>query len=68
MLAGVPAILVIRMGLPWKLRTLDKPFGFLVRTTFGVKFAEISFQNYLVNWVIYYTDRTGIRIRFTWVI
>ena len=40
----------IRSGLQWKLRTLDKPFGFLVLKSSGVRFAEVSFRNYLVNW------------------
>ena len=33
----------------WKLRTLDKPLGFLVLKPSGVRFAEVSFRNYLVN-------------------
>ena len=34
----------IRMGLQWKLRTLDKPFGYLS----GVRFA-VLFRNVLVS-------------------
>ena len=33
----------------WKWRTLDNPFGFLVFKPSGVRFAEVSFRNYLVN-------------------
>ena len=51
-----------------KLRTLDKPFGFLVLKPSGVRFAEVSFRNYLVNWGYYYMARIGIWIRFIWVI
>ena len=55
----------IRLGLQWKLRTLDKPFGFLVLKPSGVRFVEVSFRNYLVNWVgVQYTAAIGIRIRF----
>ena len=43
---GVSAISGIRLGLHWKLRTLDKPFGFLVLKPSGVRFAEVSFRNY----------------------
>ena len=50
------------MGLQLKLRTLDKPFGFLVLKPSGVRFAEVSFQNYLVNWR--YMAGIGIRIWF----
>ena len=39
----------IGLGLQWKLRTLDKPFGFLVFKPYGVRFAEVSFRNYLVD-------------------
>ena len=38
---GVSAILGIRLGLHWKLRTLDKPLGFLVLKPPGVRFAEV---------------------------
>ena len=41
----------IRLRLQWKLRTLDKPFGFLVLK---------PFRNYLVNWG--YMAGIGIRI------
>ena len=41
----------IKLGLEWKLRTHDKPFGFLVFKP-GVRFAEDSFRNYFVNWVV----------------
>ena len=50
---GVSAISQIRLGLHWKLRTLDKPYGFLVIKPSGVRFADVSFRNYLVNWVVY---------------
>ena len=53
------------MGLQWKLRTFDKPFGFLVLKPSGVRFAEVSFRNYLVNWG--YMAGIGIGIRFIWV-
>ena len=43
----------IRLGLQWKLRTLDRQFRFLVLKPSGVRFAEVSFRNYLVNWVAY---------------
>ena len=43
-------ILGIRLGLQWKLTTLDKPIGFLVLKPSGVRFAEVSFLKYLVNW------------------
>ena len=46
-------------------RSLDKPFGFLVLKPSGVRFAEVSFRNYLVNWE--YTVGIGIGIRFIWV-
>ena len=49
--------------LQWKLRTLDKPFGFLVLKQSGVRFAEGSFRNNLVNWG--YMAGIGIRIRST---
>ena len=52
----------IRLGLQWKLRTLDKPFVFFVLKLYGVRFAEVSFRNYLVNWG--YMAGIGIRIRF----
>ena len=42
-----------------------KPFGFLVLKPSGVRFAEVSFQNYLVKWG--YMAGIGIRIRFIWV-
>ena len=56
----------IKLGLEWKLRTLDKPFGFLVLKPSGVRFAEVSFRNYLVNWG--YMAGIGITIRFIWVV
>ena len=52
----------IILGLPWKLRNLDKLFGFLVLKPSVVRFAEVSFRNCLVNWG--YKARIGIRIRF----
>ena len=52
--------------LQWKLRTLDKPFGFLVLKPSGVRFAEVSFRNYLVTWG--YVAGIGIMIRFIWAI
>ena len=52
----------IRLGLEWNLRTLDKPFGFLVLKPSGVRFAEVSFRNHLVNWG--YMAGIRIRIRF----
>ena len=55
----------IRLGLQWKLRTLDKPFDFFVLKPSGVRFAEVSFRNYLVNWG--YMAGFGIRIIFIWV-
>ena len=62
---GDSAISGIRSGLRWKLRTLDKPFRFLVLKPSGVRFAEVSFRNYLVNWVVYGLNWViGIRIRF----
>ena len=54
------------MGLQWKLRILDKPFGFLVLKPSGVRFMEGLFRNYLVNWG--YMAGIGIRIRFIRVI
>ena len=42
---GVSAISGSRLGLDWKLRTLDKPFGFLVLKPSAVRFAEVSFLN-----------------------
>ena len=57
-------ILGIRLGLHWKLRTLDKPFGFLKPS--GVRFAEVSFRNYLVNWGC--MAGIEVRIRFIRVI
>ena len=56
---GVPGI---RLGLHWKLRTLGKPFGFLVLKPSGVRFAEVSFRNYLFDGLIYYKTRIWIRI------
>ena len=52
----------IRLGLQWKLRTRDKPFGFLVIKPSGVRFAKVSFRNYLVTWG--HMAGIGIRIRF----
>ena len=40
------------MGTTFKLRTLDKPFGLIVLNSSGVRIAEVSFLNYLVNWVV----------------
>ena len=40
----------IRLGLQWKLRTLDKPFGFLVLKLSGVRFAEVSYTKLLYGW------------------
>ena len=37
-------------------------FGFLVLKPSGVRFAEVSFRNYLVNWGC--MAGIGIRIRF----
>ena len=51
----------IRLGLHWKLRPLDTPFGFLVLEPSGVRFTEVSFRNYLVERVVY-RARSGIRI------
>ena len=42
--------------------TLDKHFTFLVIKLSGVRFAEVSFRNYFVNWVVYMA-RIRIRIR-----
>ena len=58
----------IRLGLQWKWRTLDKLFCFLVLKPCdsGVRFAEVSFRNYLVTWG--YMAGIGIRIIFIWVI
>ena len=53
----------IRLGLQWKLRTVDKPSGFLVLKSSGVRFAEVSFRNCLVNWG--YIAGIGIRSRVT---
>ena len=55
---GVSAISGIRLGLHWKFRTPDEPFGFLVFKLSGVRFAEVSFRNYLdllegLRWYIY---------------
>ena len=33
-----------------------------------MRFAEASFLNYLVDWVVYYEARIGIRIAFLWLI
>ena len=33
-----------------------------------MRFAEASFRNYLVDWVVYYEARIGIRIAFLWLI
>ena len=46
-------------------RTLDKPFGFLVLKPSEVRFADVSFRNYLVNWG--YMAGIGISIRFIWM-
>ena len=48
-----------------EIEALDKPFGFFVLKPSGVRFAEVSFRNYLVNWG--YMAGIGIRIRFIWV-
>ena len=56
----------IRLGSRWKLRTLDKPFGFLVLKPSGVRFAEVSFRNHLVTWG--HMAGIWIRIRFIWVV
>ena len=58
-------ISLIRLGLQWKLRTLDKPFGFLVLKPSGVRLAEVSFRNYLVNRG--FMAGIEIRIIFIWV-
>ena len=48
---------------------LDKPFGFLVLKPSGVRFAEISFRNYFVNWVVHgWNWIRNFRIRFIQVI
>ena len=48
-----------------EIEALDKPFGFFVLKPSGVRFAEVSFRKYLVNWG--YMAGIGIRIRFIWV-
>ena len=63
--AGIATTSVFReldWELQWKLRTLDKPFGFLVIKPSGVRFAEVSLRNHLVNWA--YMAGIGIMIRF----
>ena len=42
------------------MRTLDKPFGFLILKPSGVRFADVSFRNYLVNSVV--LDLSGLCI------
>ena len=54
------------MGLQCKLRTRDEPFDFFVLKPSGVRFAEDSFRNYIVDW--WYMAGIGIRIRFIWVV
>ena len=49
-------------NLHWKLRSLDKPVDFLVLKSSRVRFAEVSFRNYL------YMARNGIIIVFIWAI
>ena len=40
--------------------SLDKQFGFFVLKPPGVRFAEVSFRNYLVHWVIPYMAELGL--------
>ena len=66
--AGIVTMCILGIGFGLyrvKLRTLDKPIGFLVLKPSGVRFAQVSFRNYLVNWG--YMAGIGIRIRFIWV-
>ena len=42
----------------------DKPFGSLVIKLSGVRFAEVSFRDYLDNWG--YIAGIGIRTIFIW--
>ena len=44
---------------------IEEPFCFLVLKPSGVRFAQVSVRNYLVNWG--YMAGIGIRIRFIWV-
>ena len=42
--------------------------GVFVLELSGVRFADVSFRNYLVDWVVYYTAILGITIIFQWVL
>ena len=64
----VLAISGIRLRLHLKLRTLDKPFGFLVLKLSGVRLTKVSSINYTWSFGGYTKARVGIWIRFVWVI
>ena len=49
---------IIILELRCKLSTLDHPFGLLVLKSSGVRFAEVSFRNYLVVLVVWGLDGT----------